>query len=247
MNIYPAIDIQGGNCVRLRQGAADDSTKYFEDPAEPARAFARDGGAWIHVVDLDGAFGGEPRNIAALKRIAETGLRIQFGGGLRTAENVRAALDAGAARVIVGTRAAHDDAFVADLVKTFGGDRIAVGIDAKDGFVAVRGWVDVTTRLASELAGTVAALGVRTVIYTDIATDGMLRGPNFPALEKMLASTSANVIASGGVSRREDILRLRGLAGTHANLDGAIVGKALYEKRVSLPDLLEIAASADAK
>lgn len=247
MNIYPAIDIQGGNCVRLRQGAADDSTKYFEDPAEPARAFARDGGAWIHVVDLDGAFGGEPRNIAALKRIAETGLRIQFGGGLRTAENVRAALDAGAARVIVGTRAAHDDAFVADLVKTFGGDRIAVGIDAKDGFVAVRGWVDVTTRLASELAGTVAALGVRTIIYTDIATDGMLRGPNFPALEKMLESTSANVIASGGVSRREDILRLRGLAGTHANLDGAIVGKALYEKRVSLPDLLEIAASADAK
>lgn len=247
MNIYPAIDIQGGNCVRLRQGAADDSTKYFEDPAEPARAFARDGSEWIHVVDLDGAFGGEPRNIAALKRIAATGLKIQFGGGLRTSENVRAVLDAGAARVIVGTRAAHDDAFVADLVKTFGGDRIAVGIDAKDGFVAVRGWVDVTTRLASELAGTVAALGVRTVIYTDIATDGMLRGPNFPALEKMLASTSANVIASGGVSRREDILRLRGLAGTHANLDGAIVGKALYEKRVSLPDLLEIAASADAK
>ena len=247
MNIYPAIDIQGGNCVRLRQGAANESTKYFEDPAEPASAFARDGSAWIHVVDLDGAFGGEPRNIAALKRIAETGLKIQFGGGLRTSENVRAALDAGATRVIVGTRAAHDDAFVADLVRTFGGDRIAVGIDAKDGFVAVRGWVDVTTRLAAELAGTVAAHGVRTVIYTDIATDGMLKGPNFPALEKILASTSANVIASGGVSRREDILRLREIAGTHENLDGAIVGKAIYEKRVSLPDLLEIATSPIAK
>lgn len=244
MNIYPAIDIKGGNCVRLRQGAANDSVKYFEDPAEPAREFARDGSKWIHVVDLDGAFDGAPRNLDAMKRIAETGLKIQFGGGLRTAENVRAVLDAGATRVIIGTRAAHDDAFVAELVKTFGGEKIAVGIDAKDGFVAVRGWVDVTTRRAAELAGTVAALGVRTIIYTDIATDGMLKGPNFSALEKMLASTPANVIASGGVSRREDILRLREIAGTHANLDGAIVGKALYEKRVSLPDVLEIASGA---
>ena len=118
-----------------------------------------------------------------------------------------------------------------------------MGIDAKDGFVAVRGWVDVTARRATELAGTVAALGVKTVVYTDIATDGMLSGPNFAALEKMLESTGAGVIASGGVSRREDVLRLRELAGTHANLDGVIVGKALYEKRVSLPDLLAIAAS----
>lgn len=241
MTIYPAIDIQGGNCVRLRQGIANDATKYFEDPAEPAKAFARDGSTWIHVVDLDGAFGGEPRNIEALKRIAETGLNIQFGGGLRTLENVRSVLNAGATRVIVGTKAAHDDAFVAELVKTFGGEKIAVGIDAKDGFVAVRGWVDVTARRATELAGTVAQLGVKTIIYTDIATDGMLKGPNFPALEEMLKSTSANIIASGGVSRREDILKLRKLAGTFANLDGVIVGKALYEKRVELPDLLSIA------
>ena len=166
-----------------------------------------------------------------------------FLRGLRTAENVRAALEAGAARVVVGTKAAQDDAFVAELVETFGGEKIAVGIDAKDGFVAVRGWVDVTARRATELAGTVAALGVKTVVYTDIATDGMLSGPNFAALEKMLESTGAGVIASGGVSRREDVLRLRELAGTHANLDGVIVGKALYEKRVSLPDLLAIAAS----
>lgn len=241
MTIYPAIDIQGGNCVRLKQGVANDATKYFEFPAEPAREFARDGSEWIHVVDLDGAFGGSPRNVEALKQIAGTGLKIQFGGGLRTLENVRAVLDAGATRVIIGTKAANDDSFVADLVKTFGGEKIAVGIDAKDGFVAVRGWVDVTTRLATELAGTAASLGVRTIIYTDIATDGMLKGPNFPALEKMLASTTATVIASGGVSCREDILRLRELAGTHENLDGAIVGKALYEKRVSLPDLLQIA------
>ena len=241
MNIYPAIDIQGGHCVRLRQGLANESTRYFEDPAEPAKAFADVGSAWIHVVDLDGAFEGAPKNLAALERIAATGLKVEFGGGLRTAENVRAVLDAGAARAIVGTKAAHDDAFVAELVARFGGEKIAVGIDAKNGFVAVKGWVDVTTRRATELAGTAARLGVSTIIYTDIATDGMLKGPNFPALEEMLRSTSANVIASGGVSRREDVVRLRGLAETYANLDGAIVGKAIYEKRVDLRDLLEIA------
>lgn len=241
MNIYPAIDIQGGHCVRLRQGLANESTRYFEDPAEPAKAFADAGSAWIHVVDLDGAFEGAPKNLAALERIAATGLKVEFGGGLRTAENVRAVLDAGAARAIVGTKAAHDDAFVAELVARFGGEKIAVGIDAKNGFVAVKGWVDVTTRRATELAGTAARLGVSTIIYTDIATDGMLKGPNFPALEEMLRSTSANVVASGGVSRREDVVRLRGLAETYANLDGAIVGKAIYEKRVDLRDLLEIA------
>ncbi|MGF0069001.1 1-(5-phosphoribosyl)-5-[(5-phosphoribosylamino)methylideneamino]imidazole-4-carboxamide isomerase [Candidatus Spyradosoma sp. SGI.093] len=241
MNIYPAIDIQGGHCVRLRQGLANESTRYFEDPAEPAKAFADAGSAWIHVVDLDGAFEGAPKNLAALERIAATGLKVEFGGGLRTAENVRAVLDAGAARAIVGTKAAHDDAFVAELVARFGGEKIAVGIDAKNGFVAVKGWVDVTTRRATELAGTAARLGVSTIIYTDIATDGMLKGPNFSALEEMLRSTSANVVASGGVSRREDVVRLRGLAETYANLDGAIVGKAIYEKRVDLRDLLEIA------
>lgn len=241
MNIYPAIDIQGGHCVRLRQGLANESTRYFEDPAEPAKAFADAGSAWIHVVDLDGAFEGSPKNLAALERIAATGLKVEFGGGLRTAENVRAVLDAGAARAIVGTKAAHDDAFVAELVARFGGEKIAVGIDAKNGFVAVKGWVDVTKRRATELAGTAARLGVSTIIYTDIATDGMLKGPNFPALEEMLRSTSANVVASGGVSRREDVVRLRGLAETYANLDGAIVGKAIYEKRVDLRDLLEIA------
>ena len=241
MNIYPAIDIQGGHCVRLRQGLANESTRYFEDPAEPAKAFADAGSAWIHVVDLDGAFEGAPKNLAALERIAATGLKVEFGGGLRTAGNVRAVLDAGAARAIVGTKAAHDDAFVAELVARFGGKKIAVGIDAKNGFVAVKGWVDVTTRRATELAGTAARLGVSTIIYTDIATDGMLKGPNFSALEEMLRSTSANVVASGGVSRREDVVRLRGLAETYANLDGAIVGKAIYEKRVDLRDLLEIA------
>ncbi|MCR5183369.1 MAG: 1-(5-phosphoribosyl)-5-[(5-phosphoribosylamino)methylideneamino]imidazole-4-carboxamide isomerase [Opitutales bacterium] len=241
MNIYPAVDIKGGQCVRLKQGVAEDKTTYFEDPASPAKAFAAAGASWIHVVDLDGAFDGAPKNIEALKRIAGTGLKVEFGGGLRTLADVESVLAAGAARVIIGTRAAYDDAFVADLVKNFGGEKIAVGIDAKDGFVAVRGWVDVTARRATELAGTMAAAGVKTIIYTDIATDGMLKGPNFAALEEMLGATAANVIASGGVSCREDILKIRKLAENYANLDGAIVGKAIYEKRVDLSDLLAIA------
>ncbi len=240
MTIYPAIDIRGGNAVRLRQGAASEATKYFEDPAEPAKIFAESGSEWIHVVDLDGAFEGSPKNISALKKIAESGLKIQFGGGLRSVEDVKKILDSGATRAIVGTKAALDKNFVPELVKIFGGEKIAVGIDAKNGFVAVNGWVDVTNFLATELAKTAAELGVKTLIYTDISTDGMLSGPNFSALEKILLAGTANVISSGGISCREDVLKLRALSKIHENLDGAIVGKALYERKVELSDLLEI-------
>ncbi len=241
MIIYPAIDIKNGQCVRLKQGLADQVTTYFPDPTEPARAFSSTGAAWIHVVDLDGAFDGSPRNLPILHRIAEIGLKIQFGGGLRDAETVQAALAAGASRVILGTKATSDEAFVARMVQEHG-EKIAVGIDAKDGLVAVKGWVEVTGLRATTFAARMAELGVCTIIYTDIATDGMLKGPNLPALEQMLQFTPANIIASGGVSRREDILQLQQLSQSHANLDGAIVGKALYEKRVNLPDLLQIAS-----
>ncbi len=243
MTIFPAIDIQGGNCVRLRQGLANDSTKYFDNPAEPARIFATCGSEWVHVVDLDGAFEGKPCNLSALKGIVATGLKVQFGGGLRTKENIREALEAGATRVVVGTKATHDNAFVSDLVKTFGDEKIAVGIDAKDGFVAVKGWQDVTTISATELAQSMATLGVKTIVYTDIATDGMLKGPNFSALKKMLEIFPFEVVSSGGISCRDDVLRLRELSSIHENLAGAIVGKALYEKRVELPDLLKIVSS----
>ncbi|MDR3229313.1 MAG: 1-(5-phosphoribosyl)-5-[(5-phosphoribosylamino)methylideneamino]imidazole-4-carboxamide isomerase [Puniceicoccales bacterium] len=240
MNIYPATDIKDGKCVRLRQGLADQSVTYFDDPAEPARAFAADGAEWLHVVDLDGAFGGAARNLDALRRIAAIGPHVQFGGGLRDEAGVAAAIEAGAARVVLGTKAAADEGFVAEMVRRHG-KKVAVGVDARDGFVAVKGWVEVTTLRATDFAARMAVLGVATIIYTDIATDGMLTGPNFAALERMLAATPARVIASGGVSRREDIARLREIANEHANLDGAIVGKALYEKRVSLPDLLALA------
>jgi phosphoribosylformimino-5-aminoimidazole carboxamide ribotide isomerase len=240
MTIYPAIDIRGGRCVRLAQGRADAETVYFENPAEVAAQFRATGSVWVHVVDLDGAFGGEPKNLAKVAEIAATGLRVQCGGGMRSREQVARALGAGVARVVIGTRAAESAEFVGGLVAEFG-DKIAVGIDAKDGRVAVKGWVDTTATDALALARRMDALGVATLIYTDIGTDGMLTGPNFAAQAAMCAAVKARVIASGGVARREDVARLAELAKTHTNLDGVIVGKALYEKRVELGDLLALA------
>ncbi|MCX6943764.1 MAG: 1-(5-phosphoribosyl)-5-[(5-phosphoribosylamino)methylideneamino]imidazole-4-carboxamide isomerase [Opitutales bacterium] len=244
MTIYPAIDIKGGRCVRLTQGRADQETRYAENPAEVAAQFRAAGADWVHVVDLDGAFAGEPQNQAVVGAIAALGLQVQLGGGLRTRAAVERALALGVRRVVIGTRAAESEAFVADLVQAFG-EKIAVGIDAKDGRVAVKGWVDTTGTTALDLARRMDAVGVRTLIYTDIGTDGMLTGPNFAAQEAMLNAGKFRVIASGGVSRREDVLELAQLAQRHPRLDGVIVGKALYEERVELRDLLTIARTAD--
>jgi phosphoribosylformimino-5-aminoimidazole carboxamide ribotide isomerase len=246
MIIYPAIDLKGGRCVRLTQGRADQETVYAENPAEVAARFREAGSTWVHVVDLDGAFAGEPQNLPAVQAVVGTGMRVQLGGGLRTRAAVERALERGVSRVVLGTRAAESEAFVADLVQAFG-DRIAVGIDARDGRVAVKGWVATADLSALELARRMDAVGVRTLIHTDIGTDGMLTGPNFPAQEAMLGAGSFRVIASGGVSRREDVVRLSELARRHANLDGVIVGKALYEKRVDLADLLAIANAESAR
>jgi phosphoribosylformimino-5-aminoimidazole carboxamide ribotide isomerase len=239
MIIYPAIDIKGGRCVRLTQGRADQETVYAENPAEVAAEFKAAGSAWVHVVDLDGAFAGEPANLAAVQAILAVGMKVQLGGGLRTRAAVERVLAAGVSRAVIGTRAAESEAFVGELVAAYG-DRIAVGIDAKDGKVAVKGWVDTTGLGVIAFAQRMAALGVGTLIYTDIGTDGMLTGPNFSAQEAMLQAVPARVIASGGVSRREDVVKLAELARRYANLDGVIVGKALYEGRVQLPDLLTI-------
>jgi len=240
MTIYPAIDIKAGRCVRLTQGRADAETVYAEDPAEVAAAFRAAGAEWVHVVDLDGAFAGEPQNLDAVARIAAVGLRVQLGGGLRTRAGVDRAFELGVARVVIGTRAAESEPFVGGLVADFGG-RIAVGIDARNGRVAVKGWVDTTAVSALDLARRMDGLGVGTVIHTDVGTDGMLAGPNFAAQEAMLAAVGCRVIASGGVGTREDVARLAGLALARANLDGVIVGKALYEKRVGLADLITLA------
>lgn len=241
MTIYPAIDLKGGRCVRLTQGRADKETVYSEDPVSVAAGFQASGATWVHVVDLDGAFGGEPVNLPIAAAIVALGLRVQFGGGLRAASVVERVLALGIARVVIGTRAAESEAFVGELVQAHG-ERIAVGIDAKGGRVAVKGWVDTTATGAIALAQRMDALGVRTVIHTDIGTDGTLGGPNFRAQEAMLAAVRCRVIASGGVSRREDVAAMAKLAAARPTLDGVIVGKALYEKRVELPDLLKLAA-----
>jgi phosphoribosylformimino-5-aminoimidazole carboxamide ribotide isomerase len=238
--VYPAIDIKGGRCVRLEQGRSDRETVYGEDPAAVAGRFRAAGARWVHVVDLDGAFTGEPRNLDAVKKIVALGLRVQCGGGLRTRAAVEEVLGLGVERAVVGTRAAESEAFVAELVAAFG-DRLAVGIDAREGRVAVKGWVDETASGALALAGRMDALGVATIVHTDIGTDGMLSGPNFSAQEALLRAVRCRVIASGGVGSREDVARLAKLSQGHANLDGIIVGKALYEGRVELGDLLAIA------
>ncbi len=237
MIIYPAIDIRGGRCVRLTQGRADREKVYADDPAGVAAQFKAAGSAWVHVVDLDGAFAGEPRNLAAVRAIVALGLKVQLGGGLRTRADVERALGSGVQRAVVGTRAAESEDFVAGLVQAFGG-RIAVGIDARDGRVAVKGWVDTTAANAVALGRRMDALGVRTLIHTDISTDGMLTGPNFPAQEAMLAAVGCRVIASGGVSRREDVAAFLETKKRRPNLDGVIIGKALYEGRIDLAELL---------
>jgi phosphoribosylformimino-5-aminoimidazole carboxamide ribotide isomerase len=240
MTIYPAIDIKGGRCVRLTQGRADQETIYAENPADVAAQFLAAGSTWVHVVDLDGAFSGEPQNLEAVQAIAKIGMKVQLGGGLRTRASVERALGFGVSRVVIGTRAAESEPFVGELVQAFG-EKVAVGIDAKNGQVAVKGWVATADMSAITLARRMGALGVRTLIHTDIGTDGMLTGPNFAAQRAMLEAGTFRVIASGGVSRRDDVVKLLELGREFANLDGVIVGKALYEKRVELPDLLTLA------
>jgi phosphoribosylformimino-5-aminoimidazole carboxamide ribotide isomerase len=241
MIIYPAVDIKGGRCVRLAQGRADRETVYTADPAEAAAEFQAAGASWIHVVDLDGAFSGEPQNLAAVSAIIALGMRVQLGGGLRTRAAVDRALGFGVSRAVIGTRAAESEDFVRELIEAFG-SRVAVGIDAKNGRVASKGWVDTGGPDALEFAKRMDALGVSTLIYTDIDTDGMLGGPNFASLERILETAGCGVIASGGVSGRDDVLRLAEMKKRRPNLDGVIVGKALYERRVDLVDLLAVTA-----
>jgi len=236
MTIYPAIDIKGGRAVRLIQGLADRETVYAANPADMAVQFKAAGAQWIHVVDLDGAFAGEPGNLEAVKAIVALGVRVQLGGGLRTRASVERALGFGVSRVVIGTRAAESEAFVGELVQAFG-DKVAVGIDAKNGQVAVKGWVDTTGASALDLARRMDALGVATLIHTDIGTDGMLTGPNLAAQDAIAAAVKARLIASGGVSRLTDVALLADMKKRRPNLDGVIIGKAIYEGRIELKDL----------
>lgn len=229
MRIYPAIDIRGGNCVRLLNGDYDKETVYGSSPADMAKKWADAGADFIHVVDLDGARSGDGENLAAVAEIcANVDVPVQQGGGIRTSADVDRVLALGVSRVIIGTAAVTDPDMVRQAVERHG-SKIAVGIDAKNGFVATDGWTRVSDKTAVAFAKEMEALGVETVIYTDISTDGTLQGPNVSAMKEMVESTGLKVIASGGVGCEEDLDAL-----SKTGVEGVIVGKALYTGRIEL-------------
>jgi len=237
VELYPAIDIRSGRVVRLSQGEATRQTVYGEDPAAVAEAFVAAGARWIHVVDLDRAFEAGDNESAVRRVIQRVSGRaaIQAGGGFRTLASVRRGLDLGLGRVVVGTAATKAD-FLRTLAAEVPVERLAVGIDARDGQVAVRGWIETSSLTAVELARRAVGAGIHTLIYTDVARDGMLRGPDVSGALR-LQDQGAAVIVSGGVSSLADLRRA-----AEAGLSGAIVGRAIYEGRFDLPQALRAAA-----
>lgn len=231
MILFPAIDLKDGACVRLKRGAMESATIFNSDPAAQARAFADAGFEWLHCVDLDGAFQGRSVNAAAIKAIrASVDLPIQLGGGIRDRAGIEHWLDAGIARVILGTAALRNPALVKEAARAHPG-RIAVGIDARDGKVAVEGWAETSDMDAAELARRFEDAGVAAIIFTDIARDGMLQGVNAEATARLSNTVRIPVIASGGVAGMDDIEAL--LAANEPNILGVIIGRALYDGRIN--------------
>lgn len=231
MRIYPAIDIKDGKCVRLFKGKFDEVTVYGDDPAAMAVRWEREGGEFIHVVDLDGAKHGHGVNAETIKKIcASVNVPVQTGGGIRSMEDIEKKLSCGIDRVIIGTSAVRDEEFVRRAVDKYE-EKIVIGIDAKDGLVAIEGWEQVSQYKAVEFAQRMEKLGVRTIVYTDIATDGTLAGPNVGAMREMTANTSLDVIASGGIGNSGHIASL-----LDTGVEGVIVGKALYTGDVKLSE-----------
>lgn len=233
MILYPAIDLLDGRAVRLRQGRREDVTD-FGDPVALARRWREKGAQWLHLVDLEAAFDGQSRQLPLLERIvAAFGGPVELGGGLRSMEDIRLRMDAGVRRCIIGTAAAENPDLVREACERWPG-RIAVGIDAKNGRVALRGWVTTAELTAAELALQMKAAGVTTVIYTDVSRDGMMQGPNVSATRALIAQTGMEIIGSGGVSSLRDVAALR-----EAGCAGAILGRALYENAFTLEEALE--------
>ena len=231
MILYPAIDLKDGACVRLYKGEMDQATVFNDDPAAQAKAFEAAGCEWLHLVDLNGAFAGEPVNGAAVEAIlAATSVPAQLGGGIRDMATIEAWIEKGLARVILGTAAVRDPALVRNAARAFPG-KVAVGIDARDGMVAVEGWAETTDVTATDLARQFEDAGVAAIIYTDIDRDGAMQGPNVAATAALANAVSIPVIASGGVSSMAD---LEALKASGAALDGAISGRALYDGRIEV-------------
>ena len=246
LTLYPAIDLKDGACVRLKRGDMDEATVYEENPARQAAAFQDAGSRWLHVVDLNGAFAGRPVNQHAVAAIlAAARVPVQLGGGIRDIAGIERWLAAGIARVILGSAAVKNPILVHQACRSFPG-RIAVGIDARDGFVATEGWADTSTLRAPDLARRFEDAGVAAIIYTDIARDGMLGGLNIEQTVELSACVAVPVIASGGVGSPADLRALRRAArpqdGVVAGIEGVIVGRALYDGRIGVAEALAILA-----
>ncbi len=234
--IYPAIDLRGGKVVRLKEGDPARMTSYSDDPAEMAKRWIDTGATWLHVVNLDGAFGeSDHANRAALESILKLGVRVQFGGGMRSLESIEAALSLGVSRVILGTIAIEQPEIVRDALTRFGAERIAVGIDARDGLVRTRGWKDNSGVPTLDLALQMRTVGLGTVIFTDVSRDGLGSGLNIPATRELSEMSGLDVIASGGVHTIDDVK-----AAKNAGLAGCIIGRALYDGTVDLVEALRI-------
>ncbi|MDO8462419.1 MAG: 1-(5-phosphoribosyl)-5-[(5-phosphoribosylamino)methylideneamino]imidazole-4-carboxamide isomerase [Deltaproteobacteria bacterium] len=235
MILYPAIDIKDGKAVRLTQGEFNQMKVYFDDPVEAAKKWIAAGAQWLHVVDLDGALTGEPKNTGVIESILQSvEVPVQIGGGIRNEEIAEIYLTLGAGRIVIGTAAIEDPDLIQILCEGYP-ERVAIGIDAKDGKVAVKGWKETTDQTAMALAQQCEEMGANTIIYTDIKRDGMMNGPNFEALEKLCESVGIPIIASGGISSLEDLKKLK-----EAGIEGAILGKALYEGKLDLKEALKV-------
>lgn len=240
MIIYPAIDLKDGKVVRLLQGRMEDATVYADDPASVAADFKARGTKYLHLVDLNGAFSGKPVNDEAIRNIVtNVSLEIQVGGGIRTLSRIEELLELGVSRVILGTVAVRDPRLVEEAVKRYG-DKIIVGIDARDGMVAVQGWAEGTNVKAEELGLAMKDAGVSRIIFTDIARDGMLGGPNVSSTVRMAEITGLKIIASGGISALDDLKDLKVEADKGIMIEGAIVGKALYSGAFTLEEALKV-------
>ena len=234
MKIIPAIDLRNGRCVRLLQGKEDQETVYGEDPVETALSFEEQGAEQIHLVDLDGAFRGESKNLEQVERIAQSvKVPLELGGGIRSLDDISRVFDLGVSFVIIGTIAVKHPKILEGAIQRFG-NQLILGLDAKDGKVAVAGWVEITEFSDEEFAIQWKQLGINRVIYTDIARDGMLKGPNLSSLQRMAISTGLKVTASGGVSSLDDIKQLAELE--RDGVDEVIVGKAIYERQLDLKE-----------
>ncbi|MBR1735632.1 MAG: 1-(5-phosphoribosyl)-5-[Firmicutes bacterium] len=233
MRIYPAIDIKSGRAVRLRQGKFDKMTVFFDDPVDAAQNWVDKGASYIHIVDLDGAKNGRWFNESIIRKIVEKfDVNIQTGGGVRSIDDVKARIDAGVSRVIIGTAAVKNPELVKEAVMIYG-DKIAVGVDAKNGMVATDGWEKVSEYTAVDLCLKMKDYGVKTVIYTDISKDGMMSGPNIEATKELIERTGLDVIASGGISKMSDLENVQSIGA-----EGAIIGKALFSGAMELDEII---------